>query len=57
VELVVIAVAEKDIQAVLQEIPPSWRNKLVLLQNELLPNDWLKHNLDPGVISVWFEKK
>lgn len=57
VELVVIAVAEKDIQAVLQEIPPSWHDKLVLLQNELLPSDWLKHNLDPTVISVWFEKK
>ena len=56
-ELVIIAVAEKDIQTVLLEIPPSWRDKLVLLQNELLPNDWLKHNLDPTVISVWFEKK
>jgi len=56
-ELVVIAVAEKDIQAVLQEIPAGWRDRLVLLQNELLPDDWSKHNLDPTVISVWFEKK
>ena len=56
-ELVVIAVAEKDIQDVLQAVPESWREKLVLLQNELLPNDWLMHDLDPTVISVWFEKK
>ena len=56
-ELVVIAVAEKDIQAVLQQAPGSWRDRLVLLQNELLPNDWLQHDLDPSVISVWFEKK
>ena len=56
-ELVVIAVAEKDIHSVLQQIPRPWRNNLVLLQNELLPGDWLEQNLDPTVISVWFEKK
>ena len=56
-ELAVIAVAEKDIQDVLQAVPESWRDRLVLLQNELLPNDWLMHDLDPTVISVWFEKK
>ena len=56
-ELVVVAVAEKDIQTVLEEIPRPWRNKLVLLQNELLPGDWLRHHLEPTVISVWFEKK
>lgn len=55
--LVVVAVAEKDIQAVLGEIPESWHDRLVLLQNELLPNDWLQHELNPTVISVWFEKK
>lgn len=56
-ELVVIAVAEKDLQAILLDVPGSWRDRLVLLQNELLPVDWLKHQLDPTVISVWFEKK
>jgi len=56
-EMVVIAVAEKEIQTVLQEIAECWRDRLVLLQNELLPNDWKKHNLEPSVISVWFEKK
>ncbi len=56
-ELVAIAVAEKDIAAVLEQIPQAWRDRLVLIQNELLPNDWLQHGLDPTVISVWFEKK
>jgi ketopantoate reductase len=56
-ELVIIAVAEKDIETILEQIPVNWRDRLLLLQNELLPNDWLKHNLDPTVISVWFEKK
>ena len=56
-ELVVIAVAEKDIQSVLQQVPAVWRDRLILLQNELLPTDWLQYDLDPTVISVWFEKK
>jgi ketopantoate reductase len=56
-ELVVVAVAENDIQQALEQIPEAWRDRLVLLQNELLPNDWLIHKLDPTVISVWFEKK
>jgi len=56
-ELVLIAVAEKDIQSVLENIPTQWKDRLVLLQNELLPNDWQQHQLDATVISVWFEKK
>ncbi len=56
-ELVVIAVAEKDIHTVLRAMPECWRDRLVLLQNELLPEDWKKHKLEPSIISVWFEKK
>lgn len=56
-ELVLVAVAEADIQSALSNIPEQWKNSLVLLQNELLPKDWLQHQLDPTVISVWFEKK
>jgi hypothetical protein len=41
---------------VLAEIPASWKNRLCLLQNELLPNDWVGIN-HPTVILVWFEKK
>jgi len=57
-ELVVVAVAEKDLHATLARLPDIWRDRLVLLQNELLPRDWLQHGLEnPTVISVWFEKK
>ena len=42
----------------MESIPAQWRKKLVLLQNELLPRDWLAYEFgDPTVISVWFEKK
>ncbi|HES75848.1 MAG TPA: hypothetical protein ENO09_02430 [bacterium] len=55
---VVLAVAEAQLQTCLHEMPTPWRNKLVLLQNELLPRDWEEHNLQsPTVMSVWFEKK
>lgn len=54
----ILAVAEKDLPALLPTIPADWHKRLVLLQNELLPHDW--QNLDihePTVISIWFEKK
>ncbi|PIW44524.1 MAG: hypothetical protein COW18_12760 [Zetaproteobacteria bacterium CG12_big_fil_rev_8_21_14_0_65_54_13] len=57
-EMVIVAVAEKDLHATLQQLPDVWRDRLVLLQNELLPRDWQQHGLEkPTVISVWFEKK
>ncbi|MDQ6971290.1 MAG: hypothetical protein Q9M30_01435 [Mariprofundaceae bacterium] len=57
-EMVIVAVAEKDLQATLADLPDAWRDRLILLQNELLPRDWQQHGLSkPTVISVWFEKK
>lgn len=57
-ELVLVAVAENSLDATLAQIPPQWRGRLGLLQNELLPRSWQKHGLqDPTIISVWFEKK
>jgi ketopantoate reductase len=57
-ELVVVAVAENDLYAVLEKIPPAWHQRLCLLQNELLPGDWQQYGFtSPTVISVWFEKK
>jgi ketopantoate reductase len=56
-ELVVIAVGESDLHETLSAVPETWKDKLVLIQNELLPNDWEQYNLNPTVISVWFEKK
>lgn len=55
---VLIAVGEADIANVLQTLPNAWRDKVILLQNELLPRDWQAANIvDPTVVSVWFEKK
>lgn len=56
-EAVIVAVGESDLQDVLAQIPEPWRDRLVLVQNELLPHDWKKHQISPTVISVWFEKK
>lgn len=56
-ELVLLAVAEMELHGQLSSVPESWRDRLVLLQNELLPHDWEQHDLEPTVISVWFEKK
>lgn len=53
---VFIAVAEQELPGVLKQIPSEWRDKLCLLQNELLPRDWAGVQA-PTVISVWFEKK
>ncbi len=55
---VLIAVGEKDIPRMLQEIPDTWSDRVILLQNELLPADWLHSPVkNPTIISVWFEKK
>jgi hypothetical protein len=57
-ELVLVAVAEADLHPVMEALPTRWRDRLALLQNELLPRDWEAHGiLDPTIISVWFEKK
>jgi len=57
-QLVLISVAENDLQPVLEKLPTQWHNRVGLLQNELLPRDWDKHSYNnPTVISVWFEKK
>ena len=55
-ELVLVAVAEADLQSVLRDLPETWRDRAGLLQNELLPGDW-PMLADPTVISAWFEKK
>ena len=57
-EAVLVTVGEADLPAVLAEMPAAWRDRLILLQNELLPRDWQAQNIvSPTVISVWFEKK
>lgn len=57
-EVVLITVGEADLPAVLRDVPTAWCDRLILLQNELLPDDWRSQGIAaPTVISVWFEKK
>jgi len=56
--LALITVGEADLDAALATIPESWKGRLGLLQNELLPRDWERHGISqPTVAVVWFEKK
>lgn len=55
-ELALVAVGETALQSVLEQVPAAWRDRLALLQNELLPADYAELE-NPTVISVWFEKK
>lgn len=57
-EAVLVSVGEADIQHTLSHLPLQWKDRVILLQNELLPADWLAAEIiNPTVISVWFEKK
>lgn len=56
--LVMVAVGENDLHHVLAALPQQWKAKVGLIQNELLPRDWMRYQVNnPTVISVWFEKK
>lgn len=56
--VVLVAVAEGDLDHALSSLPPSWKKRAALLQNELLPRDWERHRIaSPTVLPVWFEKK
>lgn len=57
-KLVLVTVGENDLHPVLENLPAVWRDRLGLVQNELLPRDWKAHDItEPTVIAVWFEKK
>ena len=57
-DLVMVCVAENDLHPVLGGLPDAWKDRVGLLQNELLPRDWQAHGIkNPTVVSVWFEKK
>ena len=56
--LALVTVAEDDLHPVLETLPAQWRGDVGLIQNELLPRDWVRHGIeDPTVAVVWFEKK
>jgi len=57
-ELVLIAVGEDAMSDVIRQVPEVLLDRVCLLQNELLPEDWRNTELkQPSVISIWFEKK
>lgn len=57
-EMVLITVGETDLPDVLAALPDMWKDRVGLLQNELLPRDWEAAGIaDPTVAVVWFEKK
>ena len=56
--LALVTVGEDDLHPVLEELPEMWRSRVGLIQNELLPRDWIRHGIEsPTVAVVWFEKK
>jgi hypothetical protein len=55
--LVLCAVGEAELDSLLTGLPPSYRDGIALVQNELRPSVWKRHGLEPTVIVVWFEKK
>lgn len=56
--IVLVAVAEADLDAALARMPEAWRDRVALLQNELVPADWERHHLEePTIAIVWFESK
>lgn len=57
-ELILVCTGEADLQTALKTIPTHWKDRVAMMQNELLPRDWESHNFShPTIISVWFEKK
>ena len=58
VDHVIVSVGEDDLAPVLASLPLGWRDRVVLVQNELAPDQWLAHGIArPTVAIVWFEKK
>jgi ketopantoate reductase len=57
-DVVLVAVGERDLDAALGAIPDTHRDRVVLLQNELVPPSWHARSIvKPTVLVVWFEKK
>jgi len=57
-DVALVAVGESDLPGVLAAMPEPWKDRVAMLQNELLPRDWEAAGIkDPTVAVVWFEKK
>jgi ketopantoate reductase len=56
--LIVVAVGEKDLDGILMTLPDAFKNRVLLLQNNLLRPDWQKHQiLSPTILVAWLDKK
>ena len=56
--MVLVAVREDGLPVALAAVPVAWRHRVALVQNELLPPDWLRHDVvAPTAAVIWFEKK
>ena len=52
--LALVTVGEDDLHSVLADVPEAWRSRIGLIQNELLPRDWIRHGIEaPTVAVVW----
>jgi ketopantoate reductase len=54
---ILVAVGEADLDGVLAALPPARRDAVILLQNELFPERWERHDLTPTVMVPWILKK
>jgi hypothetical protein len=54
---VLVAVGEADLEAVLEQLPSERKGSLILLQNELFPAQWERHDSSPTVLVPWMLKK
>ncbi|MDA8193778.1 MAG: hypothetical protein M0Z53_07265 [Thermaerobacter sp.] len=57
-QAVLVATGEDDLDGALASLPEAWRDRVILLQNELVPQQWEFRGIsEPTIFVVWFEKK
>ena len=49
-EAVLLTVAETDLYQSLVTLPSLWRDRLCMVQNELLPRDWQEHDIQSPTV-------
>lgn len=56
--LIIVAVGEKDLTGVLVTLPEAFKDRIILLQNNILEPDWLSHRINlPTILVAWLDKK
>ena len=54
---ILVAVGEAALEEVLASLPRERARDVILLQNDLFPSRWRKHQLEPTVLVAWLLKK